>query len=68
MLERHIEFEINTTLKEKVIMGIPWQSSGYDLLLSLLLAWVQSLVRKLRSHKPYSVAKKKEKKKEKASG
>ena len=38
-------------------MGIPWWSSGYDSVLSLLRAWFQSLVWKLRSHNPRSMAK-----------
>ena len=33
------------------IWKLPWQSSGYDLVLSLPGAWVQFLVRELRSHK-----------------
>ena len=39
--------------------GIPWQSSGWNSAFSLSRAWVQSLVRKLRSHKLRSAAKKK---------
>ena len=35
-----------------VLQGIPWQSSGWDSALPLLRAWVQFLVRELRSHKP----------------
>ena len=31
--------------------GIPWQSSGLDLVLSLQWVWVQSLAGELRSHK-----------------
>ena len=42
--------------------GIPWWSSGQDFTPSLLRMWVQSLVRDLRSHKPYGVVKKKKKK------
>ena len=43
-------------------LGIPWQSNGRDSALSLLRAWVQSLVRELGSHKPLGMAKKKRKK------
>ena len=32
-------------------MGIPWQSSVEDYVISLLRVWVQSLVGELRSHK-----------------
>ena len=38
-------------------MGIPWQSGGGDSALSLLKAWVQYLVRELRSHKLHDAAK-----------
>uniref|UniRef100_A0A8C0DVP5 Uncharacterized protein n=1 Tax=Balaenoptera musculus TaxID=9771 RepID=A0A8C0DVP5_BALMU len=38
--------------------GIPWRSSGWDSALSLPRAWIQSLVRELRSCKPHGVAKK----------
>ena len=41
--------------------GIPLQSSGYDLALSLLWAWVQSLVGELRSRRLHGSAKKKKK-------
>ena len=33
-------------------LGIAWRSSGEDSALSPPRAWVQSLVRELRSHKP----------------
>jgi len=36
---------------------ISWQSSGSNLMLSLPRAQVQSLIEDLRSHKPHSVAK-----------
>ena len=42
-----------------ILSGIPWQFHALDSLLSLLRAWVQSLVMDLRSYKPNSVAKKK---------
>ena len=48
-------------IQEIFTEGIPWQSSGQDSMLSLLKAWVQSLVRELRSHKPCSKVKKKKK-------
>ena len=40
-------------------MGVPWWSSGWDSVLRLPRARVQSLVGELGSHKPHSVAKKK---------
>ena len=43
------------------VCGIPWWSSGWDSVLSLPRARVQSLVRELRSHKAHRVAKKKKK-------
>ena len=42
-------------------LGIPWHSSGEDSALSLMGAWVQSLVSKVRFYKPHSMAKKKKK-------
>ena len=45
------------TIRDK-IQGIPWWSSGQDSVLSLLRAWVQSLVWELRSHEPSGTAKK----------
>ena len=47
--------------KTFLVQGIPWQSTGQDSLLSLPWAQVQFLVKELRSHKPYRVAKKKKK-------
>lgn len=47
--------------KTFLVQGIPWQSTGQDSLLSLLWAQVQFLVKELRPHKPYRVAKKKKK-------
>ena len=44
-----------------MVQGIPQQSTEQDSLLSLLWAQVQFLVKELRSHKPYRVAKKKKK-------
>ena len=44
------------------IWKLPWQSSGYDLVLSLPGAWVQFLVRELKSHKLLCAVKKKKKK------
>ena len=49
------EFVIEFLDSQKSVKGIPWQSSG----LSLLRAWVQSLVRALKSHKPLCRVKKK---------
>ena len=43
----------------KTFLGFPWWSSGWDSRLSLLRTWVQSLVGKFRSHKPFDVAKNK---------
>ena len=40
-------------------MGIPWQFSGEGLSAFTAGAWVQSLVRKLRSYKPHGTAKRK---------
>ena len=45
--------------------GIPWLSNGWDSVLSLLRAQVQSLVKELRSHTQHSKAKKKESEKKK---
>ena len=39
-------------------MGIPWKCSGSDSELLAPEAWVWSLVRKLRSHQPWGMAKK----------
>ena len=44
-------------------MWIPWQSSGWDSVLSLWRAWVQSLFRVLGSHKLHCTAKTEKKKK-----
>ena len=52
---------------QKCPQGIPWRSSGWDYALSLLRAWVQSLVGELRSHKPFGGAIKKRKKWKKMS-
>ena len=49
-------------LDENQEVGIPWWSSGYDSTLSPPRAWVQSLVGKLRSHKPQSAVNKKKEK------
>lgn len=38
-------------------MGTPWWSNSYNSVLSLLRAWFQSLVWKLISHNPCSMAK-----------
>ena len=45
--------------------GIPWRSSSWDSMLSLQGVRVQSLVRELRSHMPYGVAKNQNKTKQK---
>lgn len=42
--------------------GIPWPSSGYNSALSLPRAWVQSLIKTLRSQELGGIAKKKKKK------
>ena len=47
-------------LKQR-LQGIPWWSSGWDSVLSLPRAQVQSLVRELRSCKSHSTAKKQNK-------
>ena len=52
---------------KKLTLGIPWWSSGYNSVLSLPRAWVQSLVRELKSHKPRGAAKKRKKKKKKGN-
>ena len=39
-------------------LGLPWRSSGWDSMLPLQEVWVQSLVRKLRSHVLHSQKKK----------
>lgn len=44
-------------------MGVPWWSSGYNSVLLLLRAWIQSLNGELGSCKPCSMAKLKKKKK-----
>ena len=43
----------------ELLLGIPWQSSGWDLVFSAK-AQVWSLVREIRSHKPFSAAEKKQ--------
>ena len=43
--------------QEGNLKGIPWQSGGQDSTLSMLRAWVQSLVGELRSRKAHSTAK-----------
>jgi len=45
-----------------IILGAPWQSSGWDSVLLTAVALVQSLFRELRCHKPYHMAGKKKKK------
>ena len=47
------------------IQGVPWRSSGWDPVLLLPRAQVQSLVGELRSHKPRGTAQKEKKKKKK---
>ena len=42
--------------------GTPWWPSGSDTKLSLLRAWVRSLVREPRSHKPQGTVKKRREK------
>ena len=37
--------------------GIPWWSSEYDSVAFIALAWVESLIRELRSHKSCGTAK-----------
>ena len=49
--------------KENVVNGFPWWSSGWESMSPLQGAWVQSLDREVRSHRPHSVAKKKERRK-----
>ena len=44
--------------KKGPLAGIPWQASNQDSTLSLLGAWVQSLVQELRSRKLCGMAKK----------
>ena len=56
----HIKIKNFSLLKKwKWQERIPWQSSRWDLALSLL--WVRSLVRELRSHKPCGLSQKKKK-------
>ena len=45
--------------KETTFLGIPCLSSGYDLVFTLLWAWVWSLMGELRSHKLHCMAKQK---------
>ena len=42
---------------KSLILGIPWESGGWDSTLSLLGAWAQSLARELRSCKPHGAVK-----------
>ena len=42
---------------KKQQLGIPWWSSGYNSTLSVLRAWILSLVGEIRSHKTHSTAK-----------
>ena len=44
------------------LLGFPWWSGGWDSALSLLRAWVRSLVGDLRSHKSPDAAKKQQQK------
>ena len=56
----HIKIKNFSLLKKwKWQERIPWQSSRWDLALSLL--WVRSLVRELRSHKPCGLSQKNKK-------
>ena len=48
--------KINISFKRGELSGIPWQSRGQDSVISLSGAWVQPLVRELRSHKLRSTA------------
>ena len=41
----------------KSVWGFPWWSSGYDSVLPMQEAWVQSLVREQRSHMLHDMAK-----------
>ena len=50
--------------KLKCVLEFPWWSRGLDFTLSLLRAQIQSLVRKIQSHKLAVRQKKKKKKKE----
>ena len=52
-----------TVIQKTSSRGMPWWTSGSDTKLSLLRAWVRSLVRELRrSHKPQGTAKKRKEK------
>ena len=44
--------------KNICLPGLLWWCSGYDSELPVQGAWVQSLVRELRSHMPYGITKK----------
>ena len=48
----------NALIKSKDFEGSPWWFSGYDTVLPLQGAWVQSLVGELKSHKTHATAKK----------
>ena len=55
--------KIEKFLLDSTTKGIHWWSSGWESVLSLVRAWVQSLIRGLGSHKPRRMTKKKKKKK-----
>ena len=53
--------KIEQFLLQSTTKGIHWWSSGWESVLSLVWAWVQSLIRGLGSHKPQRMTKKKKK-------
>ena len=48
----HAFCERKSSGKTRINMGIPWWFSGQDLVVSLLRAWVPSVIGELRVHKP----------------
>ena len=48
--------EYYLAMKNNEVLGLPWQSSGYDSTLPLQGVWVRSLVKELRSHMPCHAA------------
>ena len=60
-------FRLGTNI-QSTVLGLPWWSSGLDSMLPLQGAWVQSLVRELRSFRPCRISPPPQKKKVCASG
>ena len=59
ILYHRATWESCNNLSNNKLPGSPWWSNGWDSVLPLQMAWVQSLKEELRSFKPHSTAKNK---------